>query len=485
MFRTNVAHTPCLPGSRRRHAWRTKRFGGGAIAIIAAFVIIIMVAMFGFALDLSRAYNRKIELQSVADTAALAAASALDGTATGIDNAVQAAATAASTFNFAYNKEVIAWSPSALTFGTAANGGSGGWVSGDTAKASAGTIFFVRTDTSELDSSPGQVANLLIPILSSAFKETNVSAAAVAGRDSINAMPLAICAISNDAATSLPSGELVEFGFRRGISYDLMNLNPGGRTPENFLVNPVTPAGTLGPSMLSKTDIVATAVCTGQMTIPALQGGEITVERGFPIGSHYLHFNSRFGTYEPPCQSSSAPADRNVTRFDLATATWMKEKPNGLSAAALPEPEPLLTVAQKSTGATAKSFGPLWSYAKAAKYTSYTAYNGVEPAAGYATFGTSEWGTLYTSGLAAATTYPSSTPYQNTGGATAYKTLYNTRVLRIPLLECPVDAGPRVTATVRGIGKFFMTVPAESATLHAEFAGMENWSAIGGNVRLY
>jgi hypothetical protein len=453
---------------------------------MAAFVIVIMIAMFGLALDLSRAYNRKMELQGVADAAALAAASALNGTVDGIDKAVQAAATTASTFNFSYNHGVVDWSPGALTFGTAPEGGALGWVDGASAKASAGKIFFAKVDTSRLDQAHARVTNVLMPILSAALAETHVQAQAVAGRDSLNAMPLAICANSNTPASSLPSGELVEYGFRRGVSYDLMNLNPGGRSPENFLVNPIAAAGTVGTSMMGRMDIVAAYVCTGQMSIPALQGGEITVERGFPIASLSPFLNSRFGTYVLPCQPSSAPTDPNVTRFDLDSAGWMKDKPEGMAANSLLDPKPLLTVAEDPAGATSKSYGPLWSYAKAAKYSSYASFNGVEPSAGYSTYGTSDWASLYTPGSPAALpNYPGTTPYQNTGGAGAYKTLYNTRVLRIPLLQCPVDAGAQVKASVRGIGKFFMTVPASSTQLYAEFAGMENWTAVRGNVRLY
>jgi hypothetical protein len=453
---------------------------------MAAFVLLVMIAMFGLALDLSRAYNRKIELQGVADAAALAAASALDGTVDGIDKAVQAAAAAASTFNFSYNHGVVNWSPDALTFGTAPDGGSRGWEDGASAKGSAGNVFFAKVDTSRLDKAHGQVTNVLIPILSPALAETHVQATAVAGRDSLNALPLAICANSNTPASSLSSGELVEYGFRRGVSYDLMNLNPGGRSPENFLVNPIAAAGTTGTSMMGRMDIVAAYVCTGQMAIPALRGGEVSVERGFPIGSLYPYLNSRFGTYVTPCQASSAPADPNGTHFDLAGAGWMQDRPDGQSATPLPDPKPLLTVAEDPAVATNKSYGPLWSYARAVKYSSYTLFNGVEPSAGYTTYSPTDWATLYNPGLPVAlSSYPGTTPYQNTGGAAAYKTLYNTRVLRIPLLQCPVDSGSQVKATVRGIGKFFMTVPASSTNVYAEFAGMENSTAIRGNVRLY
>lgn len=447
------------------------------------FVLIVMIAMFGMALDLSRSYNRKTELQNLADAVALAAAAALDGTPAGIDRAITAAGQT-SGYNYSYNKEPISWSSAALTFGTDANG-SGGWVDGATAKFNASKILFARVDTSAFDPVHARVDNFLMPILSSSLATTNVTASAVAGRDSLNVLPLAICANSNTNAASLPSGELVEFGFRRGVTYNLMNLNPGGSTPENFLVNPVAPPGTVGTTMMNRMDVVAPFVCTGRLAISTLGGGDITVERGFPISSLYVHLNSRFGTYATPCQSSAAPADPNVKSYDLTNATWMKYKPDGLSANSLTAPNPLLTVAEQSAGATQTAYGPLWTYAKAAKYASYVANGGVEPAAGYATFSTTDWSTLYNPGKPVAQSYPSTTPYQANGGGTPYKLHRNTRVLNIPLLRCPVPAGASSTATVIGIAKFFMTVPASSSALYAEFAGTTTETALGGNARLY
>jgi hypothetical protein len=331
----------------------------------------------------------------------------------------------------------------------------------------------------------GTVDNLLMPVLASAFATTNVTASAVAGRDSMNVLPLAICANSNTQAASLASGELVEYGFRRGVSYNLMNLNPGGTSPENFLVNPIAPPGTVGTTMMNRMDVVAPFVCTGRMAIPTLGGGNITVERGFPLGSLYVYLNSRFGTYVTPCQSSTAPADPSVKSYDLNNVPWMKNKPDGLSANSLPAPKPLLTVAEQPATATQTAYGPLWSYAKAAKYASYVANGGVEPAAGYSTFSTLDWSTLYNPGKPVALSYPSTTPYQANGGGTPYKAYRNTRVLNIPLLRCPIAAGAISTATVVGIAKFFMTVPASASALYAEFAGMNTETALGGNARLY
>jgi hypothetical protein len=263
-----------------------------------------------------------------------------------------------------------------------------------------------------------------------------------------------------------------------------MNLNPGGRTPENFLVNPIAPPGTVGTTMMNRMNIVGPFVCTGKMAIPTLSGGDITVERGFPISSLYTHLNSRFGD-TTSCQATTAPADPNVRSYDLTNATWMKYRPDGQSANTLTSPNPLLTVAERPAGATQTAYGPLWTYAKAARYSSYVANGGVEPATGYSTFSTTDWSTLYNPGKPVAQSYSGTTPYQANGGGTPYQPYRNTRVLNIPLLSCPVAAGTSSTATVLGIAKFFMTVPATSSALFAEFAGMNNETALGGNARLY
>lgn len=473
------------PSARCYRSFRRKQSEAGAIAIMTPVVILLMLAMFGLALDLSRSYNRKAELQIAADAAALAAAAALDGTPQGINKAVADAGEIAASTAFAYSTDSVTWSDAALKFGTSADGGSGGWVDAATAKANPSHMFFARVDTSALDARHGKVENFFMPILSSSLAESNVPASAVAGRSSLHVLPLAICANSNTPAASLASGELVEYGFRRGVSYNLMNLNPGGQSPENFLVNPVAPPGTSGTSMKSNTDVVAPFICTGEMAIPTLRGGGVTVERGFPINLLYGYLNARFGTYDTPCLPSTAPADPVTRSFDLNNATWMRFRPDNLSANSLTAPNPLLTVAERPAGATQTAYGPLWTYAKAVPYATYVANGGVEPAAGYSTYRTTDWSALYNPGLPQAQAYPSTTPYQAAGGSATYKHYRNTRVLNVPLLSCPVPAGAMTTATVVGIAKFFMLVPATSSAIYAEFAGMNTETALGGDVRLY
>jgi hypothetical protein len=142
---------------------------------------------------------------------------------------------------------------------------------------------------------------------------------------------------------------------------------------------------------------------------------------------------------------------------------------------------------------TGPLYGPLWAYAKAVPASSFTA--GVpEPATGYTPFATSAWSTLYKPGLPSASGYPGGglTPYRATSGTNFEAPSVanrpgkkHRRVLNVALLQCPVAAGANASATVLGIGKFFMMVPATSTSIFAEFAGVAQEGALGGPVELY
>lgn len=193
------------------------------------------------------------------------------------------------------------------------------------------------------------------------------------------------------------------------------------------------------------------------------------------------------------------PPDYNVKAFDYTQsggAPWMVPATGSAAAATTTSRNKLETIADLPTppaGTTAGSYGPLWTFAKAAKYPSYAALETPEPASGYATFSTSDWANLYKSGPSASG-YPSSaTPYSATSGSN-YKapraanldiSTLQRRVLNVPLLSCLVTAGANVPATVLGIGKFFMTVPATATTLIAEFAGVLQEQSISSQVELY
>jgi hypothetical protein len=154
---------------------------------------------------------------------------------------------------------------------------------------------------------------------------------------------------------------------------------------------------------------------------------------------------------------------------------------------------------------TASMYGPLWAFAKAVPYSAYTAGQ-PEPAAGYPTFTTADWKTLYKPSVdpahlpanppPPATSYPTAagknTPYLQASGSMFsdptglyWPGIRLRRVLNVPLLKCPIAANATVNAEVLAIGKFFMTVPATSGSLVAEFGGLAVEQSLGGKVELY
>jgi hypothetical protein len=205
--------------------------------------------------------------------------------------------------------------------------------------------------------------------------------------------------------------------------------------------------------------------------------------------------NSRFDDYtQGKCSPNGAPPDYNVKPYPYNTdkaVAWMKPTV-GLAAAAITTTrnklETIADLPDPPGGTQPGDYGPLWAYAKAAKYAAS------EPATGYATFDTTNWKDLYKSGPVNPA-YPtnSPTPYLAVSGsnyagpASAHVEIStdSRRVLNIPLLSCPVPAGNNVQASVLGVGRFFMTVPATSDSLIAEFAGVVSVQSLNGQVELY
>lgn len=485
---------------------------GGAFAIMFVPLLVLVVAFAGLALEMGMVYNRKVELSGMAKAAALAAAKELNGKSSGITAARTRAREAAERFTYRYGA-AIAWSEAALSFGTTPARG-GAWVGADGAGNGA-AYFYAKVDTAALGAETASISTIFMRVLSSSLATMEVADTAIAGRAGIRAVPLAICAMSETAASSrsnsdLSNHELIEYGFRRGISYDLMQLNPSDTEAARYMINPVIPPGM--PSTSFNPAILGPFVCAGSLWMSRLTGGPIRVSElpdTAPLAGLATQLNSRFDDYSHNlCFPAGGAPDTNIRAYAYDTAggaPWMSPA-IGLSAAkTTTERGRLETVADipypgsGMAGVNAGSFGPLWSYAKAVRFSSYSA--GVpEPSGGYTPFATADWPKLYRTDIAA-NKYPGSgqyTPYNpyNTmnpptiASPSSLRENYATplrRVLYVPLLSCAgaAPSGANVEATVLGVGKFFMTVPATSDTLIAEFAGTASEQAIPGAVELY
>lgn len=479
---------------------RGRRRQRGAIAVLFALILLVLVGMIGLSIDMSRLYNRKSELQSLADAAALSGADSLAGTKAGVEAAVLAAEAAGKAKKIAYERATASWSKDAVLFSTAPSGEP--WVSATVAGANPAKMMFIKVDTSALASAVGTIDTIFMQVVAPGMTEAYTSATAVAGRSHVKVAPLAICALSNEPAISRTNcgginPELIQYGFRRGVGYDLMQLNPGGTTPENFVVNPIDVPGTVQTASNLQAGVVGPYVCSGTLPLGSVVQGAVAVGRPFPLATLYQQLNSRFDQYGAGlCDRHAAPPDTNIKSFEFDTADWMKVKPDRQTAAKLDENNALRTVADRDPGppgTTAPMYGLLWSYAKPVRICNTSAASLPEPDAGYPPFEQSLWPSLYSPGNPAPNAaYPATTPYlANSGSNYEAPSAANgpgvaqRRVLHVPLVRCPVPAGTASSAFVLAIGRFFMTVPATSSSVKAEFAGIEPTHKLLGTVELY
>lgn len=467
----------------------------GAISIMFVLLLLPTVGLCALALDLAMVYNRQAEMHSLAKAVAISAARRLNGTTSGIDNALVDAALTAGSTRYQNYKETITWSADAIKFSTSADR-NGPWMDAGVATSQAAKIFYVKVNTLGM-TGMGTVNTVLARALSERFATVTTGSEAIAGRTDIAVAPLAICAMGQRASQRTNPGnniELVEYGFRRGVSYDLMKLNPNGTTPLSFLINPLATPGSAGSASGFSVATVGPYACSGTLGIPGVSGAAISVQSPFPLPALYRLLNSRFDDYtDSSCTVNGAPPDTNIRAYvytEVVTKlAWMNTQPDVQSAASSTGANRLETIADIApAGGSAVKYGPLWAASKAVAYSSYTA-SPIEPAGGYTPMPTTVWPSLY-GGQTAKTSYPVSTPYRAGVSENLVKPsadhgpgVKNRRILNVPLLDC--STSPSSSATVLGVGKFFMTVPATTTVLAAEFVGTIPTDRIPGNTGLF
>lgn len=465
--------------------------------IMFAILLIVLLGFVGLALDVGQVIGRKTELQHVVDNAALAAAPELVGTPAGLANAVsKARSSAAGQSLYLRRMQGAPLSDDSIRFASAPDAPDTAWQAAGAVSDPARALF-VRVDTRNNTPALGQVATSFLGAWSPALRSLDTGARAVAGRSSLRVTPLAICALSSaPAALRTNPGpperrEALEFGFRRGVAYNLFNLNPHGATAEHFLLNPLGQLGAIGASAQLNDASVEPFICSGSMLHTAIGNTPIHAHRPFPTGL-WASFNARFNQYAGNrCNPLTSPPDTNIRAFPNALSNWWMNVPSGPHALASGG-TPLVTVADlppPAAGMPASiapaSYGPLWSFAKAVQYAD------PKPAGDYTPFANNAWAGLYP-GLPTAPAsnsfYPvSGTPYALPAFSTAPSGnagVAQRRVLNVALLACPLPAGSDLLVNVLGIARFFMTAPATSSALSGEFAGMADELALAGPAEL-
>jgi Flp pilus assembly protein TadG len=151
----------------------------GAVAIIVAISLVVLIGILGLVLDLGRLYVAKTDLQNAADAAALSGAKQLDGTSEGIccdpDSAVGMAIETASLNSFYSNtgKDEVTISENDIEF---ADTKDGEWVDVDDAMADPVNKFFIRVNTAS-----GNLSTWFIHVIPGTANTTSTNSVAVAG----------------------------------------------------------------------------------------------------------------------------------------------------------------------------------------------------------------------------------------------------------------------------------------------------------------
>jgi Flp pilus assembly protein TadG len=513
----------------------------GTVAIMAGLAAVTLFAFGGLALDLGHLYIAKSELQNAADAAALAGAKELNNKLEGVTRAVNKAIAIAAQHRYDFSKPVTITIDN-IRLASCPNAANTNTFGRPTSRTPTCTFVPAASVTSdaeapglsfiEVDSGTQNLNTYLMRVAGAAYNTTSTAGYAVAGRFFTNVTPIGVCAISTQRTDSyaLPgppaTTEVLQYGFRFGMAYDVMSLGPLSGAGVPYLVNPVDTDPASCDPYHSSTNFTAPFVCTG--TSAVAQG--LSAGTGNAIGNTGLSdsivkaLNSRFGKYSGAygtnkCDPSSAPPDANIMQYCYTTsggsacpnqaprigaqgtdnndpdavANW-SDNTNTHQTVAIDATtkKPLYNYAPGGTGTPNLAFGTnpagpnngvLWSYGPAYQYDSSKA-TGVGTA--FTAAEANAQSQMYNTGTAMryfGDSYPASYPYWQTsgpmfssGGPTGVR---NRRVLNLLIIDCDNVVGTGACGRqlpVLGIGKFFMQTLADPTgspkKIYGEFAGL-------------
>lgn len=482
---------------------------GGAVAIMVGFSMVILVGFLAMVIDLGHLYLTKTELQNAADAAALAGAKELNSSAAGVTNAINKAVDIAHRNSYDFSKPVattaanldiwVCSSPNNCTVlaSTAA---------ADTTNVTAADKTFLKVHTRNRN-----IAAWFAPI----WNILNVSTygMAVAGRYVANITPLGVCAVDelHKTLSDAVTGELIEFGFRRGLSYNIPDLNPlAGLSQDPFWINPIDVPPSCHPSN-SSTSFNNPFVCAGKAAVITTLPTTVWINTGVSASLEKA-LNSRFDDFTgSPCDPVTAPPDTNVREYRCTDTSNPENCDNNRmptqSYADINLPKDWMAPSNSTTPTrhailidtvTKKpkispdfnaEYGVLWTYNRAVHAVPIPGTSDYKAGSPFNADNT-DWGLLYNGGTIntdPTTGYPSSVaPYNQTSGKyflgpPTHTGTPNRRVLNVAIIACEAGAvgggGPCGTQlSVIGIGKFFLTRGANlsgsgNSRIVGEFAG--------------
>lgn len=472
----------------------------GAVAIMVGLSLVVLVAMLALVMDLGQLYITRTELQNAADAGALAGAKELNGTAAGIDSAETLAISTA-----AENSVRFGASAGAVSIGRAnveyGPSPSGPWSDHAAAQAAPSGMSFIKVDTSGI--SQGTLGTWFMRV--SNIDAMNTFGRAVAGTFSSDIAPLGVCAIDTTPTRTGPKGELMEFGFRRGMAYNIPGLNPLAGLPQDPMwINPVDTTGTGCDPSHASTSFTQPFVCAGRSASVTSTIQTVFINTGASAGLERA-LNSRFDDFTGnACDPATAPPDINIKQYSGTPTGGATGQPRDWM-----NPDPVQqTVSINTTSKQPEGypgnpslpgqFGVLWTFNPAVQNNSGVPGNA---------FTLDDWNAatpLYHAGLEADQTangYPTplpagTPPYRQTSGkyfdAPSRPGLAERRLLRVVIVNCsspPGGSGSCQTLPVIGIGKFFMQKEADLTgspkKIEGEFAGVLLPGELQREIRLF
>ncbi|MDP3743089.1 MAG: pilus assembly protein TadG-related protein [Methylotenera sp.] len=454
----------------------------GAVAIIVALCLVVLVGMLGLVLDLGHLYVAKTELQNAADAAALSGAKELDGTVTGVNSAVTRATEAADKNKYDLNSTKVSITSTDIEFSYSPDGP---WVDLAAAQASPDDKTFLKVDTG-LQS----FNTWFIHALPGATSVMQTFGMAVAGKFSVDITPIAICELPDPGTTH-------ELGYERGVSYKVSDANPVG-PGTLYWIDPESAAPGVCP--VTNTNAGRPYVCAGKIGFTPIVGQTVNTNSGNSLGPFFGALDSRFDLYPAAaqCSPATAPPDTNIKEYSWNDKTagvpnagspgkWMNpdaarqsikfvdRATNGPclpSNPCKPQPYSLRT----PPDFLPEDYGVLWS--------------------GYRPVGktVADWSTLYSGNTA--TSYPETSPYAQTSGdffddpSVAHQPgKPRRRVLNMVIVDCTSAGGNCRPVPVLGVGKFLMqrkaSEPPTDKELYVEFGGLLPTPLPTSDIKLY
>ncbi len=317
----------------------------GAVAIIVALCLVVLVGMLGLVLDLGHLYVTKTELQNAADAAALSGAERLDGTLCRVNSsiagcnpsnkgAVQLAIETAGQNKYGFNKLPVVIAIGDIYLGSCPDRDRPGATDTDGCvmvsaasiddAAEAAGLSFLQVDTGNRAFSTwfAKIWNIM---------QMQTYAMAVAGRYVTQISPVAVCAINNIQSQYVSeTGNwpkyLSEFGFRRGTTYELGSINVEEGAPPGILSGTqlyVHPTAQIQSECQGNPPDMAPYLCGGKSTLTGIAGSVVYSNTGLQSGKSQDAFNTRFlANVVNGCESVSP--DTDTTDFTPTYAqSWM------------------------------------------------------------------------------------------------------------------------------------------------------------------